>query len=87
MRREEIELSRKKSELFYMIAKEFPCFALVQTDKGIYHYISNGFDMQNILDYLVDYAKEGEFGDDFKEAVTDLLLDLNNIENGKEKGR
>lgn len=83
----EIEIDEKKSTLFYLIAKDNPCFALVETDMGIYNYISKGFDMQNILNYLVDYAKEGEFGDDFKEAITDLLLDLNNIENGKEKGR
>jgi hypothetical protein len=61
---------------FALAAEGNPYFVLVQIKDGVYSTVSEGFALEYVLNWLVDYAKENELGDEFKQAVSDLLLDL-----------
>ena len=58
------------------LAAKNPYFMLVQTENGVYSNISEGFYLDNVIEFLVEYAKTNELGPSFKDAISDMLLDL-----------
>jgi len=57
-------------------AADNPYFFIVQKGEKIHSTVTEGFDLEIVLEWIVEYAKMNEMGDEFKEAVADMLLDI-----------